>query len=830
MATKVFAQQPQAQCQQPRRDPKYRCIKDDIMQDLNNSVQCKFDDLLKHFLYCILEDNSEEKEELDKLQENIEKLQSKRYYGNASGKDANVAVDGSPSQVTGDDAGRTTENIRHETARQGENTDDSDSVNGTPEEKQLITRRDIILQDLLEKALDVVIPIANEADLLRFLKTFGFSFDKSASQRYTPYVDLCNKALDRLANAAGNLPVRKNPDELDIRFQYSDPTSIVSHPQGTTVDINRKPDVIISSRNALENAHDPTGSERSAKEPFSPDFAQRKQHLKLDWSVVLSCHEFKMLAMVVRIEEGQEYSRRYAYWNPFWFEGAIWYRISARAGGREDKKAVLGRVQCASYALQMLSYSIGVHHAINIYIPVLSSYFSLFSFANGGPRNSSDFLWLWYYDRQGIIQSTGIKIFHDFPRFLLLLLIFQRFTQEDWGIIPTLNPKAVNGHKKETPKVDSQDNGGDQNDVKNMPVIDLNNDLSDIKHVSNCWDKSIVPLSQIQLDTKEFLSPKPHCLAGRATAVVPAKSIENGKSTEWSARSTIRNFNSVMKFYFFGEVPRSTTNRIRSMVNRRWKGHRVLRIIGMKRLHKLTTVSGWPFVKAWLDGVTCHAFLWKHFVEHGDPSLNNIMYDEEKKCGVLTDFDLSLLQWEPRIPGTDRTGTVPFMAIELLSKDYWEGRIKRYYHHELESFIWILPYVFLTYINKVRKTNALIDDWRTSDYTYSRDLCYGLAGCLHTRVRRHAEDVDIFGAPAADTQPLDRRDSEDLWDKFFNSMKKNLPKEEQQEQSFHLMLPRLLHVKPSFELDDDTKIGLRESCQNILYPEKSMANKFLAIV
>jgi hypothetical protein len=149
----------------PRQDD----IKDDIEQDLSNSVQCKFDDLLKHFLYRILEDNSNEKKQLDELQEEIEKLQSKRYYGNASGEDAVVAVDGSPSQATGDDAERTTANIRHETARQGENTDDS--ANGTREERQLIERRDIILQNLLEKALDVVIPIANDPDLRSSLKT-----------------------------------------------------------------------------------------------------------------------------------------------------------------------------------------------------------------------------------------------------------------------------------------------------------------------------------------------------------------------------------------------------------------------------------------------------------------------------------------------------------------------------------------------------------------------------------------------------------------------------------------------------------------------------------
>ncbi|KAF8881282.1 hypothetical protein CPB84DRAFT_1791916, partial [Gymnopilus junonius] len=56
---------------------------------------------------------------------------------------------------------------------------------------------------------------------------------------------------------------------------------------------------------------------------------------------------------------------------------------------------------------------------------------------------------------------------------------------------------------------------------------------------------------------------------------------------------------------------------------------------------------------------SCHAFLWKNFVE---PSLSNLMYDEDNGCGILTDFDLSLLQWEPRIFGTDRMGTIPFMA------------------------------------------------------------------------------------------------------------------------------------------------------------------------
>ncbi|KDR79227.1 hypothetical protein GALMADRAFT_25577, partial [Galerina marginata CBS 339.88] len=88
-----------------------------------------------------------------------------------------------------------------------------------------------------------------------------------------------------------------------------------------------------------------------------------------------------------------------------------------------------------------------------------------------------------------------------------------------------------------------------------------------------------------------------------------------------------------------------------------------------------------------------HAFLWKHHVEHGDPSLSNLMYDPDTQCGVLSDFDLSVLQWEPRVTGTEKMGSVPFMALEILTEDYWEGKVQRCYHHELESFIWILVYV-----------------------------------------------------------------------------------------------------------------------------------------
>ncbi|KAF9480228.1 hypothetical protein BDN70DRAFT_624435 [Pholiota conissans] len=114
---------------------------------------------------------------------------------------------------------------------------------------------------------------------------------------------------------------------------------------------------------------------------------------------------------------------------------------------------------------------------------------------------------------------------------------------------------------------------------------------------------------------------------------------------------------------------------VRRVRTRVWKGHRSLELSGLKKLEKITIVEGAEFIRAWLQTVICHSYLWKRGVEHGDPSLSNLMYDPETRCGLLRDFDLPILQSEPRVFRTDRTGTVPFIAIDLLEGGYWQGKI-----------------------------------------------------------------------------------------------------------------------------------------------------------
>jgi hypothetical protein len=49
------------------------------------------------------------------------------------------------------------------------------------------------------------------------------------------------------------------------------------------------------------------------------------------------------------------------------------------------------------------------------------------------------------------------------------------------------------------------------------------------------------------------------------------------------------------------------------------------------------------------------------------------------------------------VTGNERTGAVPFMAIELLTEQRSAGEIKHVYAHDAESFIWVLVWISLRY-------------------------------------------------------------------------------------------------------------------------------------
>ena len=63
--------------------------------------------------------------------------------------------------------------------------------------------------------------------------------------------------------------------------------------------------------------------------------------------------------------------------------------------------------------------------------------------------------------------------------------------------------------------------------------------------------------------------------------------------------------------------------------------------------------------------------------------------EEDSVVGVLNDWGLATVLSSSATPNTDRTGTIPFMALQLLSGE----RVVHMFRHDAESFIWLFLWV-----------------------------------------------------------------------------------------------------------------------------------------
>ena len=115
-------------------------------------------------------------------------------------------------------------------------------------------------------------------------------------------------------------------------------------------------------------------------------------------------------------------------------------------------------------------------------------------------------------------------------------------------------------------------------------------------------------------------------------------------------------------------------------------------------------------------------------IQHGDISYNNLMYDLSAKTdepvGIVNDFDLAT--WVNRsTTNNDRTGTIPFMALDLLNGGL-DHRTPRLYRHDMESFAWVLAYITVAnieYEDGTIKISPLpkVDTWFKDNDQSDRD-------------------------------------------------------------------------------------------------------------
>ncbi|KAJ6529869.1 hypothetical protein DFH09DRAFT_153470 [Mycena vulgaris] len=356
---------------------------------------------------------------------------------------------------------------------------------------------------------------------------------------------------------------------------------------------------------------------------------------------------------------------------------------SAKANPEQED----ARTQCASYALELLTYGGLRSHAIGALI-------------------TNNFIELLYYDRSIIIRSEPFNFVRETARFTTLLKSVVNLTENQWGYHPLL--KAIR------PTAPYKNRG-----VLTHPFPDSTIILNDGRSLS--------------MGEMIFQS---HGIIGRGTCVSSAKMEEKDVIVKWSWPAKTRTPEADLVRIATDKATASSASWVLNHLPRilhaeekefaedspqqRLSEHfpndyelRVLRLVVQERLRPITELTTEADLSQAFHGIfKCYRWLYEEAgIMHRDISRNNLMYRKigDKIYGVLNDFDLSVL-WdsEPRSTSKQRTGTEPYMALDLLVT----GPPPRHlYRFDLESLFYVIMSVVCQYHNGKKIDNPPFAAW-----------------------------------------------------------------------------------------------------------------------
>ncbi|KAF8833735.1 hypothetical protein BDN67DRAFT_976454 [Paxillus ammoniavirescens] len=147
------------------------------------------------------------------------------------------------------------------------------------------------------------------------------------------------------------------------------------------------------------------------------------------------------------------------------------------------------------------------------------------------------------------------------------------------------------------------------------------------------------------------------------------------------------------------------------------RGSRTLFILLFTKLSPIKELQGDDLFDAWRQCVLSHYVLWKAGIHHRDVSCENLMYHSVngKVIGVLNDYDLASLMSSDNPLGKERTGTMLFMAIDLLDADGRDGKVKHLYRHDMESLVWVFVWICHQFKDGKLRTRGPLDAWAKVD-------------------------------------------------------------------------------------------------------------------
>ncbi|KDQ59562.1 hypothetical protein JAAARDRAFT_625409 [Jaapia argillacea MUCL 33604] len=525
---------------------------------------------------------------------------------------------------------------------------------------------------LLKQSLEQVLPICNEDANVRDSLASYCDVPGREDGRYAPFIKTFNSALELMKTL--EFPGLRRPSELDIMFHRTDAKDIHNAFEPT-----RRPDILLVSTLSAHRANEKPIKENDllfGTKELLRECALNNPSGNFTWNDCLSAQEFSRRIASARPPPPTKYTFDLKEIDPQEMQ-PLWKRKAAESLGLPNRRLSRPRRvppsdRCATYGAEMLSRGVYITHAINLVI-------------------IDNIAWVLWYDRQGGIQSHGVDFVQNLPYFLVLLAAFQRFQLQDWGVNGDLVSPAFLRH---TPGIKGE-------------VPPLPDDTAQFLFKS--------PSHDVIIDPKRELHWK--CtLHGRGTQVLVAHfaSVEGLVIPESKELA--------VKVYWSEEAKE---NEIRDDLSIDSKGSRELRVMLFEKLNPIHKHSSEEFMKVWIQCYRCHFRLWLHGIEHGDISVSNLMVRPSTGEGVVNDFDLAILRkrnGEPTIGGHVRPGMIRFMALDLLDEKYFAGKVQRLFHHNCESFVWIMPWRLLR-----NSRLRIFETQGTSDYVYdnSRAERYG---------------------------------------------------------------------------------------------------------
>ncbi|PPQ73791.1 hypothetical protein CVT24_007537 [Panaeolus cyanescens] len=364
------------------------------------------------------------------------------------------------------------------------------------------------------------------------------------------------------------------------------------------------------------------------------------------------------------------------------------------------------RIQLAIYSAQRLSSFFDITHTFSMLL-----------------RGSS--VLLQWSDRQGVIESYEFDYIHQLPHFIFLLLILQRFSPARWGYgteaTPALKNTNVDHHfvVDMTPTVDPEVTGAmnpDTSVVRFFPLDDRLNRAGAklVGRATRAMGGRIVPKDSTWVDESNIQENNDSMVKSywpesqRESEVDILKKVQaaaEGKNDNDKLYEFIRHHVPEMRGYLKPNFPGSSTGTIRRFLkvvsgqddSGEVHGARHLLLIVFKKLYAIQGLFEDDMIKYYIQAFFCHRALWLSGIYHSDISLGNIMWDKDRRVGVLNDFDLARLSGSNAATGLANAGTIPFMALELLSPAGRAGRIPHQYRHDAEAFVWVLVYLCISF-------------------------------------------------------------------------------------------------------------------------------------